>query len=49
MQEQDSEKVLLLVQELNQLLDEHPTTPDLPKMIEEQLEKLGSQPPTKRR
>jgi hypothetical protein len=46
-QEQDPEKVLQLVQELNRLLDDHPAGHDLPRMIEEQLTNPGGQPPSK--
>ena len=46
-QEQDTEKVLQLVQELNLLLDRHPAGIDLPKMIEDQLKNPAGQPPTK--
>ena len=46
-QEQDPDKVLQLVQELNHLLDDHPSGHDLPKMVEEQLKNPGGQPTTK--
>ncbi len=46
-QEQDAEKVLQLVQELNRLLDDHPADHDLPRMTEDQLTNPRGQPPSK--
>jgi len=46
-QEQDSEKVLQLVQELNRLLDDHPSGHDFAKVVEEQLRNPSGPPPAK--
>jgi hypothetical protein len=46
-QEQDPEKVLQLVQELNRLLDDHPAGHDLPEMVEEQLKNPAGAPSVK--